>query len=91
MGEVMQAVAVLAHKINNPLTALLGRSQLLSHRAGDDPKIAKATKVIEESAIRISELIRELAKVAKYGGGDEMKTILARMNPEPPSAPEEKR
>jgi signal transduction histidine kinase len=81
MVDVMQAVAVLAHKINNPLTALMGRAQLLKLRIGDDEKMAKAAGVIEESAIRISELIKELASVARDGGGEEMRSVISRLRP----------
>ena len=67
LAEILRTLSVLSHKINNPLTALLGRAQILKAMAGADPKVVKASTVIEESAVRIAELIRELASVVKEG------------------------
>lgn len=62
---LLRTVGVLSHKINNPLTALLGRAQLLQARKGSDPDVLKSATVIEESAKRIADLLRELATVVK--------------------------
>ncbi len=67
LAEILRTLGVLSHKINNPLTALLGRAQILKTVAGTDPRVLKASSVIEESAVRIAELIRELASVVKEG------------------------
>jgi len=67
LAEVLRTLSVLSHKINNPLTALLGRAQILQGLRGTDPNVAKAAAVIEESSLRIAELIRELARVVKEG------------------------
>ena len=67
LGEVLKTLSVLSHKINNPLTALLGRAQILQSRAAVDSSTAKAVAVIEESSLRIAELIRELGRVVKEG------------------------
>lgn len=67
LAEVLKTLSVLSHKINNPLTALLGRAQILQAQAASDPKVAKAAAVIEESSLRIADLIRELARVVKEG------------------------
>jgi len=63
MQEMMETLGILSHKINNPLTSLLGRAQLLRVSGETDPKTRKAAEVIEESARRIAEYIRELANV----------------------------
>jgi signal transduction histidine kinase len=70
LDEVLATLAVLSHKINNPLTALIGRAQILQARQGTDPHVVKAATVIEESAQHIAELVRELAKVVKSGRVD---------------------
>ncbi|MDX1388744.1 MAG: histidine kinase dimerization/phospho-acceptor domain-containing protein [Acidobacteriota bacterium] len=75
LGEVMRTLGVLSHKINNPLTALMGRAQLL-RMAKSDPKVVKAAEVIEESAGRIAELIRELARVVKEGREEGVEKLL---------------
>jgi signal transduction histidine kinase len=63
MQEMMQTLGMLSHKINNPLTSLLGRAQLLRVSRETDPKTRKAAEVIEESARRIADYVRELANV----------------------------
>ncbi len=75
LGEMMRTLGVLSHKINNPLTALMGRAQLLRMVKGD-PKVAKAAAVIEESAGRIADLIRELCRVVKEGREEGIEKLL---------------
>lgn len=77
LGEVMRTLSVLSHKINNPLTALLGRAQILSSRKTDDPVVLKAAAVIEESSERIADLIRELAAVVREGRHGALSDLLA--------------
>jgi signal transduction histidine kinase len=76
LAEVLKTLSVLSHKINNPLTALLGRAQILQLQKGNDPGVAKAAVVIEESSLRIAELIRELAQVVKEGRQDALDELL---------------
>jgi signal transduction histidine kinase len=66
-AEVLRVLGALSHQINNPLTALLGRAQILQSRPGTDPAVVKAAHVIEQSAQRVADLIRELAQVVKNG------------------------
>ena len=65
--EIFQTLSVLSHKINNPLTALLGRAQILRARAQADPQVSRAAQVIEESAGRLADLTRELSQVVRRG------------------------
>ena len=76
LAEVLKTLSVLSHKINNPLTALLGRAQILQVQKGNDAAVAKAAAVIEESSLRIAELIRELAQVVKDGRQDALDELL---------------
>ena len=76
LAEVLKTLSVLSHKINNPLTALLGRAQILQVQKGSDPGVAKAAAVIEEASLRIAELIRELAQVVKDGRQDALDELL---------------
>jgi signal transduction histidine kinase len=76
LAEILRTLSVLSHKINNPLTSLLGRAQILKGIAGTDPKVVKAAAVIEESALRISELIKELARVVKEGRQEAVEKVL---------------
>jgi signal transduction histidine kinase len=81
LGEVLRTLGVLSHKINNPLTALLGRAQLLKSNRNADPSVIKAAAVIEESSQRIAELIRELARVVKEGRQEAVEKILDMSDP----------
>jgi len=76
LAEVLRTLSVLSHKINNPLTALLGRAQILQAHRSADPAITKAAAVIEESSLRIAELIRELARVVKEGRHEALDDLL---------------
>jgi signal transduction histidine kinase len=62
-----ETLAKLGHSVNNPLTALLGRAQILKLKKGDDPAVAKPVNVIAETATRITDLVREMSKVLKAG------------------------
>lgn len=66
-AERMKTLAMLGHKINNPLTALMGRAQILQLKAGTDPGVRKAAQVIEESSRRIADYVQELALIVKEG------------------------
>jgi len=68
--EVWDRLADLSHKINNPLTSLLGRAQLLRQRAGSDPYVARAAEVIEECSRRIADHLREISSLVKQQRGD---------------------
>jgi PAS domain-containing protein len=76
LAGVLKTLSVLSHKINNPLTALLGRAQILQSQQSTDPRVAKAAAVIEESSMRIAELIRELASVVKEGRQESVDDLL---------------
>jgi hypothetical protein len=76
LAEVLKTLSVLSHKINNPLTALLGRAQILQAQKSTEPGVAKAAAVIEEASIRIADLIRELAQVVKDGRQDAVDDLL---------------
>jgi len=41
LGEVLRTLSVLSHKINNPLTALMGRAQMLRVQAGTDRRSSR--------------------------------------------------
>jgi len=53
----------LCHKINNPLTTVMGRAQLLQLKCGDNPDVASAAKLIEESSRQVAGLVREMSHI----------------------------
>jgi len=61
--ELLGKMSVLHHKINNPLTSLLGRAQMLplKLRQGDTEQVTRAVEVIEDSSRRVAALIQELS------------------------------
>jgi len=67
LEEIFLSLSELSHKINNPLTAVMGRAQLLRGYPDSGPRVAKTAEIIEESAGRIAELVREVARLVKSG------------------------
>ena len=65
LAETFARLSKLTHQINNPLTSLIGRAQLLPMMGSDEARTQKALKVIEESSRRVADLVRELAYVVK--------------------------
>jgi nitrogen fixation/metabolism regulation signal transduction histidine kinase len=82
-GELLKTLGVLSHKINNPLTSLMGRAQILQMKKDTDPDVRKAAEVIEESAKRIAAYIRELAVVVKDGREEALRPLLDMETPAP--------
>jgi signal transduction histidine kinase len=67
MREILDVQRKLCHSINNPLTAILGRAQMLQIRGQADPQLAKAIEVIEESAKRVASDVRQLSELIQRG------------------------
>ena len=63
--QIWDRLADLSHKINNPLTSLLGRAQLLRQRGNSDPYVVRAAEVIEECSRRIADHLREISALVK--------------------------
>lgn len=66
-AERLRALGKMCHDINNPLTALMGRAQILKMRGDTDPHVKKAADTIEQSAKQVAELIRQLAHMVRQG------------------------
>jgi len=73
--RVWDQLADLSHKINNPLTSLLGRAQLLRQRGNTDPYVARAAEVIEECSRRIADHLREISSLVKEHRGDSQRMV----------------
>jgi PAS domain-containing protein len=76
LDAMFHTLGALGHKINNTLTALLGRAQILEMQKRDDPAVAKPAHVIVESATRIADLVREMTKVLKEGRQEALDALL---------------
>lgn len=57
----------LCHNINNPLTAIMGRAQIVQLKEDCDPQMVKVVQVIEESAKRVASYVRELSDLTHRG------------------------
>ncbi len=78
MHGLMQTIGMLTHQINNPLTSLLGRAQILRMKADGNEDVLKAASVIEESARRISGLIQDLSGLAHIDDREELEDLIDR-------------
>lgn len=81
LALVMRTLSVLSHKINNPLTTLIGRAQMLK-TASADLEVVKASEAIEESSKRIASYIKELSVVVKEGREESLDRLLDTERPE---------
>ena len=73
--QIWDQLADLSHKINNPLTSLLGRAQLLRQRGSSDPYVARAAEVIEECSRRIADHLREISALVKEHRSDDGRMV----------------
>lgn len=62
--SIAEMAAGAAHEMNNPLTVIAGRAQLLSSKL-NDPQHAASAKLIAEQAASLSDIITELMHFAK--------------------------
>ena len=62
LEEIAALVARVRHELNNPLTGVLGQSQLLLREELND-KARKRAQTIEELAIRMRDVVAQLRQV----------------------------
>lgn len=63
-----QLVAGMAHELNNPLTAVLGYSEILNDAV--DPQVRQQASVIQRESLRMKRIIENLVRFAKQEPGD---------------------
>lgn len=74
-AELLAEIGGLCHQINNPLTSLMGRVQILRMKPGSDAAaVERALTVIEESARRVALHVQELGHLV----GRERERVLVR-------------
>lgn len=68
-GTVSQMSLLVAHELRQPLTSLMnfagGLRLYLSRIKGDDPTVTETTRVIEEEAVRASDIVEKVRRYAK--------------------------
>jgi len=64
-----QLVAGMAHELNNPLTAVLGYSEIMNDTASD-PLVRQQASVIQRESLRMKRIIENLVRFAKQEHGE---------------------
>lgn len=76
LGEMAGGIA---HEINNPLSIIQGRSQILSELARrdllDKNAVVKAAQVINDTCARVAKIVRGLRTFAQDGERDPFETV----------------
>jgi signal transduction histidine kinase len=69
LEDLFTDLSRVCHKINNPLTSLLGRAQMLAMKLqrGDAEQTEKMVEVIQESSQRVASYIQEMARIVNRG------------------------
>jgi two-component system NtrC family sensor kinase len=64
LAGVGQLVAGMAHELNNPLTAVLGYSEMM-HEMSEDPQVRQQAGIIQRESLRMKRIIENLVRFAK--------------------------
>ncbi len=63
---ITQLAGTTAHELNQPLTSILGYSQLMKRRLPEDDPNQKSIDVIMSEAERMAEIVRKIGRITRY-------------------------
>ncbi len=61
-----QAAGAAAHEINQPLTVIVGTTELLMYQMPEDLKYRKSFEALREAAQKISEIVKKMGRIRQY-------------------------
>lgn len=61
-----QAAGAAAHEINQPLTVLVGTTELLMYQMPDDTKYHESFQALHEAAQKISDIVKKMGQIRQY-------------------------
>jgi PAS domain S-box-containing protein len=63
---IAELAGTTAHELNQPLTSVMGYSELLKKKLGPDDPQARAVDIILREAERMAEIVRKIGKITRY-------------------------
>jgi nitrogen-specific signal transduction histidine kinase len=76
LSDLFETLSKLCHNINNPLTALMGRAQLLGLRKDLDPKLTQTVESLGDAANCIAVLVKDLGTAVQEGRDNTLASLL---------------